>query len=41
MKLLYDLLGIKSHNFAKNYPNFANKDLFHANFYDILQGKRL
>ena len=36
----YDFLGIKSYNFGQNYQNFQNKDLFHANFYGIPQGKR-
>ena len=39
MGLQDDFLGRKSQNLAKNNPNFENKDLFHANFYGISQGK--
>ena len=27
------ILGLNPHNFAKNYPNFENKELFYAKFY--------
>ena len=32
-RFFYKFLGINTHNFVKNDPNFKNKGLFDAKFY--------